>query len=479
MNTIENFINNEFSSQKSNNSEYLDVFSPNNGEKISQVVISDNNVIDNAVTHAQVAFKTWSTLPVKKRIKYLIKLNQLVTDNEEILAETIMIEHGKNRDEALASVRKGNEIIEYAIGMPNLLRGNILEVSNNIYCEDIRIPIGIIGVIVPFNFPFMVPMWTIPIAIATGNCVILKPSEKVPITMNKFAELVKLSGIPNGVFQIVNGAKTTVENLCDHPHINAITFVGSSYVAEIVYKRCINLQKPKKVLALGGAKNYLVAMPDCDINLTAQDVINSYSGCSGQRCMAASVLLIVGEQNELIEKIINISKNLKPGKNSREIGPVIDQNSLDRITMYIDNTINFGSEILVDGRKWSKEHQDGYWIGPTVILHNNLNDPCITDEIFGPVLSIYKVDTKEEAIEIEHNSIYGNAACVYTSSGNHANWFKKRLNSAMIGINIGVPVPAIPFSFGGQNVSKFGNYDITGDGCIEFCTIRRKITSKW
>jgi len=477
MTNITNFINGQFID--SNNKKKLDVISPHNGQVIATLCISNKDDVDICVSHANNAFKLWSKLDVKKRIKYIIKLNQIINNNKEELANLIVLEHGKNKAEALGEVQKGIEQLEYSISMPTIIRGKILEVATNVKCKEINIPLGVITSIVPFNFPFMVPMWTIPIAIASGNCIIVKPSEKVPLTMNKFAEFVKLSGLPDGVFQIINGTANAVTSLCNHNDIKAVTFVGSSKVAKIVHNLCSNKNIPKRVSCMGGAKNYLVAMPDCNIDKTVNNIITSFSGCCGQRCMAASVLLIVGKQKQLLQKLITLVKTLKKGNQKGEIGPVIDELSRQKIVNYINNSEkNYNSEILVDGRSWLNNDK-GYWIGPTLILHNDQNDPALQEEIFGPVLSILKVESREEAIRLENNNQYGNAACIYTKTGENAEWFEKRFSAGMIGINIGVPVPQTPFSFGGINMSRYSTHDITGEGCINFLTNKKKITTNW
>ena len=468
--TCDNYINGAYAAPSSG--EYMDVYNPSTGKKIGKVAISNQDDVNQAVTIANnVYHEKWSKLTTKNRVQYLLKLNYLIKKHEDELADLIVLEHGKNKMEALGDVRKGNETVEYACGMPALIRGNVEQVSGGVECKDVRIieSLGVVTSIVPFNFPAMVPMWTIPIALAVGNCVILKPSEKVPLTTNRIIQLYKEAGFPDGVIQVIHGTRVAVESLIDHTLIKAVSFVGSSKVANIVFQRCSQLNK--RVLALGGAKNHLISAPDCNIEMTAQDVVNSYTGCTGQRCMAASVLLLIGEQQELLDLIISKSKSLIPGKNIRNIGPVIDQFSLDRITNYINTT---NGKLLLDGRNWTNDHKDGYWVGPTVILHDNINDKELHDEIFGPVLSVYICKNKEEAIQIENNNAYGNAACIYTCSGATSEWFTSRLHKAgMIGVNIGVPVPREPFSFGGWNKSKFTNSDITGDGGIEFFTQRK------
>jgi len=307
--------------------------------------------------------------------------------------------------------------------------------------------------------------------------------------MSRVAQLLHEAGVPKGVFQIVNGTAEIVEAICDHPLIRAVTFVGTSRVAQIVTERCriasASLLSPKRVLALGGAKNHLIASPDCNIEMTSGDVVSSYTGCSGQRCMAASVLLVIGKSQTLLDSIVSKSLALKPGQEAGLVGPVIDAASRDKIIRYIDEAEKGGAKILVDGRKWATNADNleilskGFWVGPTVILHENKADPALHDEIFGPVISILQVSSKEEAIQIENNSPYGNAASIYTSSGAVAEWFCKRFSVGMMGVNVGVPVPREPFSFGGIRKSNFANSDITGDGGMEFFTERKKITTKW
>jgi malonate-semialdehyde dehydrogenase (acetylating) / methylmalonate-semialdehyde dehydrogenase len=368
--------------------------------------------------------------------------------------------------------------VEWSTSLPQLAAGKILEVSRGITCYDSRAPLGVVAAIVPFNFPFMVPMWTIPISLVMGNCVVLKPSEKVPLTMTRVADLLVEAGVPAGVFQIVHGAVDVVTSLCEHPDISAVTFVGSSKVAEIVANKCHLTNK--RVLALGGAKNHLIALQDCDVGMTTRDIVASFAGCCGQRCMAASVLIVVGDNKELINEIVQTAGKLLPGQAAGQVGPVIDDIAKARIIRYIAEAEASGAKILLDGRSWA-DRQPGYWIGPTVILHNSASESAMQDEIFGPVLSILQVNNWDEALAIENANPHGNAACIYTERGAHAEYFVKRFRTAMIGVNIGIPVPREPFSFGGLygTKSKFGDFDVTGDGAMEFFSNRIKVTSKW
>jgi len=462
----------------SKSGEYMPVTSPSTGEEIGKVALSGPADVDEAVKAAQIAYPKWSGLTMKARAAIMFKFHHLLGEHAEELAELIVLENGKNKTEALADVAKGNETVEWACGMPQLALGNVMEVSRGITCHDFRDSIGVVGCIVPFNFPCMVPMWTTPIALVAGNCVILKPSEKVPLTMQRVAQLMKQAGIPEGVFQMVNGAVPVVEAICDHPQIKAVTFVGSSKVAELVAKRCRNLNK--RVLALGGAKNHLVALPDCDLASCASDITVSFCGCAGQRCMAASVLQLVGgEQQELLDKVVALAGALKPGTGAGEMGGVIDIASRDRIVGLIGQSEKYGSKILLDGRKWSE--RAGSWVGPTIILAKDANDPLLNVEVFGPLITVLRVPSWEESIALENSNEWGNAACIYTTVGAHAEWFQQRFRAGMIGVNIGVPVPREPFAFGGlyPSLSKFGDMDITGQGAMEFFTTRRKVTTKW
>lgn len=376
-----------------------------------------------------------------------------------------------------SKVAKGNETVEYACSLPQLAQGTILRVSGQVTCQDRRDPLGVVASIVPFNFPFMVPMWTIPIALVMGNTVILKPSEKVPLTMFRVADLFREAGLPDGVFNIVQGTRAAVEAIIDHPDVRAVTFVGSSPVARAVSTRCRQLHK--RCTALGGAKNHLVALPDCDCEQAASDICVSFAGCCGQRCMAASVLLLIGKQDALLDSLLARTAAIQPGTGPGELGPVIDLPSYQKIVRYIEEAEANGAKILLDGRSWKKS--EGSWIGPTIIVHQSPSDKAMQEEIFGPVLSVYVASSWEEAIEIENQSPFGNAASIYTTNGGNAEWFLSRFRASMLGVNIGIPVPREPFSFGGLygTVSKFGDMDITGDGGIEFFSNRIKITSKW
>lgn len=489
MSLLKNLINGQFVPSSSDAKGSVDVISPSTGKVLAKVPLCTKTDLDIAVEAGKIAFQSWSNITIKQRAAIMFKLHNLINTNADKLASIIVNENGKNITEALADVAKGNETVEWACSLPQLAAGKILTVSGGITCQELRNPLGVVAAIVPFNFPAMVPLWTIPIALTVGNCVILKPSEKVPMTFIAIAELMIEAGVPPGVFQIVHGAVDIVTSMCDHPDIAAVTFVGSSKVAEIVSTRCHAVNK--RVLALGGAKNHLVALPDCDAEMAARDIVASFAGCCGQRCMAASALVIVDPETNsssscsngsiLIDKIVATAKALKQGQETGQVGPLIDTIAKERVLKYINQAEAGGATILLDGRLWLANNHEGNWIGPTIIMHTNRMDDALQDEIFGPVLSIIKVSTFSDAIDIENSNPYGNAACIYTESGANADWFTKRFRASMLGVNIGIPVPREPFSFGGLygTKSKFGDFDITGDGAMEFFTNRIKVTTKW
>lgn len=457
----------------------LDVESPCESKVIARVELGTAADVDAAVEKAKGAFRGWSGRTLKARATIMMKFHQLCQANSAELVRLIMAEHGKNETEAKGDLAKGLETVEWAMSMPQIAQGKILPVSGGVVCHDYREPIGVVTCVVPCNFPFMVPMWTVPIALVSGNCVILKPSEKVPMTMRRAAELFVEAGVPDGVFQMVNGAREVVDALCDHKDISALTFVGSSAVAELVHTRC--RAAGKKVIALGGAKNYLVASPDCNIDMAASDIVVSFSGCSGQRCMAAAMLITIGEQPKLLDAVCEKARSLKKGQSPGCVGPVIDAAAVERITRHIAAAEKDGAKILVDGRGWT--NGTGHWVGPTVIqFPPSIKDhPAMREEIFGPVLCVRTVKDAAEALAAENADPHGNAACIYTQSGEMADWFSRNFNAAMIGVNIGVPVPREPFSFGGLegSRSKFGEHDITGEGAMNFFTKVRKVTTKW
>ena len=470
---VKNYINGEFVDASTSKS--LDVFSPIDGQHLSTVPLSAVSDLDAAVAAAKKAFPIWSRTPIKERVQVFFRYRTLLEKHLVELAELCSEENGKIYSESVAEIEKCIELTEFAVSLPQLVTGEVLEVSRGVECRTEHAPLGVVASIVPFNFPSMVPNWTMPNAIALGNCMIIKPSEKVPLSCGRIAELLKEAGLPDGVFNIVHGDVEIVEAICDHPGIEAVSFVGSTKVAKIVYQRAT--QNLKRCLALGGAKNHLLVLPDAITGMTAQNVIASMSGCAGQRCMAAGAMVGVGAIDHIVEKICEEARKIIPGKN---LGAVITKESKERIERFIDEAEKSGAKILVDGRKVVVEGKEGgYYVGPTVIDYVTPEMSVAKEEIFGPVISILRVATVDEALAIENANPYGNAASVFTQNGGAARYIIDRASAGMIGVNVGVPVPREPFSFGGWNESKFGVGDITGKSSIEFWTKLKKSTTKW
>ena len=466
---VTNCINGE---QISGNGQMLEVFSPLNGQVISEVPLSSADVVDEAVTAAREAFPAWSALTLKERVQIFFRYRQLLEKYRTELVALVSEENGKTSAEAAAEVDKSIELTEFATSLPQLCAGEIEIVSRGVECRSERHPLGVVASISPFNFPNMVPNWTIPNALALGNTMILKPSEQVPLSANRIAEILAEAGLPKGVLNVVHGAQAAVEAICDHPGIDAVSFVGSTKVAKIVYQRATS--NLKRALCLGGAKNHLIVLPDANEEMTASDVAASMTGCAGQRCMAASAMVAVGKVDAIIDRLCEETKKIIPGKN---LGAIISQQAKERIEGYIAEAEAQGAKILVDGRDATVEgKENGYYVGPTVIDFVTPDMKIAKEEVFGPVLAILRTSTLDEAIEIENNSPYGNAASVFTQSGGLAKYVADHASAGMIGVNIGVPVPREPFSFGGWNESKFGTGDITGESSIEFWTKLKKTT---
>ncbi|KAL3921562.1 MAG: hypothetical protein SGILL_002683, partial [Bacillariaceae sp.] len=429
--TVDNYINGAFVPPST--SQYLDVLNPSNSHVIGKVGLSSSQDVDQAVEAAHQAQQIWAkNTTMKQRAALMLKFHALIQKHAHELAALIVQENGKNMTEALADVAKGNETVEWACSLPQLAPGRNLQVSGQVYCQDRREPLGVVA-----SIPCMVPFWTTPIALVLGNAVVLKPSEKVPLTMRRIACLFKEAGFPDGVFNMIQGTRDAVEAIIDHPKVKAVTFVGSSPVAKLVSHRCRAIDK--RCTALGGAKNHLVALPDCEIEGASSDITVSFAGCAGQRCMAASVLLVVDQQHELIGKIVAKASKIEAGSLPKQMGPVIDEASYKKIISYIEDAEQCGAKLLLDGRDWNAKYggDGGNWIGPTVILHQSPNDKTMKEEVFGPVLSVYRVASWEEAMEIENNNPFGNAASVYTTNGGSAEWYTSRFQASMLGVNIG------------------------------------------
>jgi malonate-semialdehyde dehydrogenase (acetylating)/methylmalonate-semialdehyde dehydrogenase len=470
--TVPNYIDGAF---VSGDLPALDVYNPSDGSVISRVPLSTQHEVDAAVQSARAAFPAWSTMPIKERVQVFYRYKALLEQHIDELAALVTEENGKIPSEARAEVLKSAELTEFACSLPQIMPGEVLEVSRGVECRIERFPLGVVAAITPFNFPNMVPNWSLPNAIALGNCLILKPSELVPLSAVRIAELLAEAGLPKGVLQIVHGGKEAVEAICDHSQIAAISFVGSTKVAKVVYRRgTANL---KRVLALGGAKNHLIVLPDADLEMTASNVVASMSGCAGQRCMAASVMVAVDKTDHIIQRMMDYASTMVPGK---DLGPVISAQAKARIESYIAEAEAAGAKVLVDGRQAKVPGSEcGYFLGPTIIDHVTPDMRIAQEEVFGPVLVIVRSKDVDEALRVENASPYGNAASVFTESGGMARYVMERASAGMVGVNVGVPVPREPFSFGGWNESKFGVGDITGRGSIEFWTQSKKMTTKW
>lgn len=454
---------------------FIDVYNPGDGTVISRVPLSSRDDVDTAVAAARAAFPAWAATPIKERVQVFYRYRTLLERDIEELTALVTEENGKIYGEARAEILKSMELTEFACSLPQIASGEVLEVSRGVECRIERFPLGVVASISPFNFPNMVPNWTIPNAIALGNCMILKPSELVPLSSNRIAELLREASLPEGVFQVVHGGRDVVEAICDHSGIEAISFVGSTKVAKLVYRRgTANL---KRVLALGGAKNHLIVMPDADLEMTSSNVVASMTGCAGQRCMAASVMVAVSATDHIIQRMIHYAEKIVPGEN---LGPVISAEARDRIEKYITEAEKAGATVLVDGRKTVVAgKENGYYVGPTIIDYVTPDMRIAQEEVFGPVLAIVRTRDLDEALEVENASPYGNAASVFTESGATARYVMENASAGMVGVNVGVPVPREPFSFGGWNESRFGVGDITGRGSIEFWTKSKKMTTKW
>ncbi len=469
---IENFVDGQ---PAGNSCERITVYSPLDGSALSTIPRSTATEVADAVSAASKAFPDWASRTPRQRAEVLFRYRSLLLQHQDELAELIHVENGKTLDEARAEIVRAIEVTEFACALPQMFAGEVLEVSPGVECRVDHVPLGVVASITPFNFPCMVPNWTIPIAIALGNAMLLKPSESVPLTAHRTAELLREAGLPHGIFSVIHGDRVTVEAICDAPQIKAITFVGSTAVAKQVYRRATG--QLKRALCLGGAKNHLIVLPDAHLEQTAANVVASMAGCAGQRCMAAASMVAVGDVDRIVQRVIEIANSLVPGET---LGPVISVAARERIVRYINEAEKAGARVLVDGRiRKGVGSEHGFYLGATVIDYVTPDMAIAQDEIFGPVLVILRARNVDEAIGIENSSPYGNAAAVYTQNGAIAKYIGQRASSGMIGVNIGVPVPLEPFGFGGWNESKFGVGDITGKSSVYFWTQSKKTTSRW
>ena len=462
--------------QNSNSGNTISVISPYFDKEIATVPDSNYSDLDNAVISAKKVFPEWASRGIRDRADVMFNLKSIMEKNLEELSYLIALDNGKTIDDAKGSILRGKEVVEFATTLPSVLSGDSSAVGAGVTCTMTHEPLGVVAGITPFNFPAMVPLWMIPLAITVGNCFILKPSEQTPLSALKIAEYLKESGLPDGVFSVVNGSRDAVESICDHPDIKAVAFVGSSNVAKIVYSR--SSANGKRALCLGGAKNHMIVVPDADQDSTAKGLLASSMGSAGQRCMAASVAVGVADIDPIIKQLVEEAKAFELGI---DMGTIISRSALDRITSYIDDAEKMGAQVLVDGRDATPPagYENGYWLGVTVLDGVYPDWPCAKEEIFGPVLSIIRTETLEDAMRIENDNQYGNAAAVFTTSGDVAKTISETASAGMIGINIGVPVPREPYSFGGWNESKFGHGDITGRSGVSFWTDLKKVTARW
>ncbi|PSL36356.1 methylmalonate-semialdehyde dehydrogenase [acylating] [Planomicrobium soli] len=479
-NVLKNYINGEWVEAKTE--EYNQVPNPATGEILAEVPISTLADVDDAVQAATAAFKTWSKTAVPRRARILFKYQQLLVEHWDELARLITLENGKSFNEARGEVQRGIECVEFAAGAPSLMMGKQLpDIATDIESGMYRYPIGVVGGITPFNFPMMVPCWMFPLAIAVGNTFIMKPSEKTPLLANRLAELFEEAGLPEGVFNIVHGGHEVVNSILKHEGIPAISFVGSQPVAEYVYKT--GTSHGKRVQALAGAKNHSIVMPDAQLDAAVKEIVSAAYGSAGERCMACAVVIAVGEvAKPLIEKLKEAADGLTIGNGLEEgvfLGPVIRSEHKEKTAQYIEIGQQEGAVLLRDGREDACMTENGYFIGPTIFDNVTTDMRIWKEEIFAPVLSIVRVDTLEEAIELTNKSDFGNGACLFTESGRSVRYFRENIEVGMLGVNLGVPAPMAFFPFSGWKNSFYGDLHANGSDGVEFYTRRKMLTARW
>lgn len=478
---ILDYVNGDWTDAKS--ADLLSVINPASASTIAEVVMTPKEAVGEAVDAGQKAFREWRTTPVLERIQYMFKLKMLLDEHIDEIAAIITNECGKTFNESVGELRRGIENVEVACGMPSMIQGyNNEDIARGIDEHMFRQPLGVVAAITPFNFPGMIPLWFLPYAVATGNCFILKPSERVPMTTAKLFELIHEAGFPPGVIQLVNGGKDTVNAILDHPGVKAISFVGSTPVAKYIYNRAT--ANGKRAQCQGGAKNPVVIMPDADMDMATRIMADSAFGCAGQRCLAASVAITVGDaKNIFTEQIADAATSRKVGygmDDSTQMGPVINQASKERIEGIIADSVNHGVDILVDGRGQKVSgYDDGYWVFPTILDNVNPTSDLAKTEIFGPVLSLMHAETVEDAIALVNDRSFGNMACIFTNSGAAARKFRYEADAGNVGINIGVAAPMAFFPFSGWNDSFFGDLHAQGRHGVEFYTQTKVVVERW
>ncbi|PIC96072.1 methylmalonate-semialdehyde dehydrogenase (CoA acylating) [Sporosarcina sp. P26b] len=476
---LSNFINGQW--VKSLTDKYEEVPNPATGEIIAEVPVSTAEDLQVAVDAAKKAFSSWKKVAVPQRARILFKYQQLLVAHWEELAQLITIENGKNYAEAYGEVLRGIECVEFASGAPTLMMGYQLpDIATNIESGMYRYPLGVVGGITPFNFPMMVPCWMFPLAIAAGNTFILKPSERTPLLANRLAELLTEAGLPDGVFNIVHGAHDIVNGILSHPDIPAVSFVGSQPVAEYVYKT--GTANGKRVQALAGAKNHSIVMPDANMDLTVTNITNAAFGSAGERCMAAAVVVAVGDiADELVKRLVEEANNMTIGNGLEEgvfLGPVIRESHKDKTLSYIEAGIEEGANLVRDGRGDQSTSEGGYFVGPTIFEGVTTEMRIWKEEIFAPVLSVIRVETLDEAIQLTNESDFANGACLYTDSSKAIRQFREEIDAGMLGINLGVPAPMAFFPFSGYKKSFYGDLHANGRDGIEFYTRKKMLTAR-
>ncbi|MBL8603177.1 MAG: CoA-acylating methylmalonate-semialdehyde dehydrogenase [Myxococcales bacterium] len=481
MDTVSHWINN--APAPSSTDRVGEVFNPATGEVARKVAFSTVADVDRAVDSAKTALEGWRQSSLARRTRVLFAYRELVEKNRDALARMLTLEHGKVFSDAQGEVQRGLEVIEFACGVADLQKGTFSEnVSTEVDSYAIRQPVGVVAGITPFNFPAMVPMWMYPIAIACGNAFVLKPSERDPSVTNFCAALLKEAGLPDGVFNVVHGDKVAVDRLLEHPDVGAVSFVGSTPIARYIYER--GTQHGKRVQALGGAKNHMVVLPDADMDLAADAAVGAAYGSAGERCMAISVLVAVGDAaDKLLPKIRERIAALKVGNGldpASQMGPLITQQHLDKVRGYVDAGAREGAELLVDGRTLKVAgHEKGFFLGPTLFDKVTPSMSIYQEEIFGPVLSVLRAKTYHEAIELIHAHRYANGVALFTNDGGAARKFQNEIQVGMVGINVPIPVPMAYYSFGGWKQSLFGDLHIYGRDGVQFYTRNKVVISRW
>jgi malonate-semialdehyde dehydrogenase (acetylating) / methylmalonate-semialdehyde dehydrogenase len=458
------------------------VTNPATGAVTGQVALASVEDARHVIDAAEAAFPAWRDTSLAKRSAIMFAFRELLNARKQEMAGIITAEHGKVLSDALGEITRGQEIVEFACGVPHLLKGGFTEnASTKVDVASIRQPLGVVGVISPFNFPAMVPMWFFPIAIATGNTVVLKPSEKDPSASIWLAKLWAEAGLPPGVFNVLQGDKTAVDELLTNPKVEAISFVGSTPIARYVYEQ--GTTHGKRVQALGGAKNHAVVLPDADLDLAADAMVNAGFGSAGERCMAISACVAVGDiADELVAKIAERARTIKTGDGTRDadMGPLVTKAHRDRVASYVDAGEAAGVTVVLDGRGVQPDGGvDGFWLGPTLLDHVTTDMSVYTDEIFGPVLSVLRVDTYDEALEMINDNPYGNGTAIFTNDGGAARRFQNEVKVGMVGINVPIPIPMAYYSFGGWKASLFGDLHAHGTEGVHFFTQGKVVTTRW